>query len=112
MPILSPTLSWTHIRNYCEKFRWRDPKTNLLTEGYNPPKHIPQKNIEKVPFSIKFITSKGRVEVGWCICLKVYRRKHQRLLMFVESGEKRIARDYLIMEVNGTRFVTRSINSL
>ncbi len=110
MPTHSPTLSWHHIRNYCEKFRWRDPRSHLLTEGYNPPKSVPEKEIERVPFYIKFITGKGKVEEGYCICLKVVRKRHQRMVQFVESKEIRWVRDYLVMEINGTRFVTRTID--
>lgn len=110
MPTTAPTLSWTHIRNYCEKFRWRDPRTHCFTEGYNPPSTVPSKDVERVPFSIKYITGKGKVEQGWCICLKVNRRKHQRTIMFVDSQEIRIVRDYLVMEVNGTHFVTRTLS--
>ncbi len=111
MPTIAPTLSWHHIRNYCEKFRWVDPHSKIVTEGYNPPKSIPEKDVERVPFFIKFITGKGRVEQGYCVCMKVNRERHQRLVQFVDSHEFRWVRDYLVMEINGTRFVTRTISA-
>lgn len=108
MPYQQPVLSWLHIRDFCEKFAWKDSQSGLLTEGYNPPAHA--LNAERVPFSIKYITGKGVVEQGRCVCVKVDRKLHQRLVMFVDSGEFRRVRDYLVMEINGTRFVTRSIS--
>lgn len=110
MPRNASYMSWVHIRDYCEKFRWTDPHTKLVTEGYNPPSTIPQDQIERVPFSIKYITSKGVVESGYCVCLKVNNRRHQRMVQFIPSNEIRWIRDYLVLEVNGTRFITRSFD--
>lgn len=107
MPREQPVISWHHLRLYCEKFTWTDPVTGLITEGYNPPKGVVG---ERVPFNIRYITLNGNMESGRCICLKVDNRKHLRLVQFVDSGEIRWIRDYLVMEVNGTRFVTRSIH--
>ncbi len=109
MPKITPIQSWNHLRDYCEKFRWPDPRTGIITEGYNPPSSVNKKDVERVPFFIRYITGKGRVESGYCVCLKVNRRRHQRMVQFVESQQIRIVRDYLVIEVNGTRFVTRSI---
>ncbi len=110
MPYATPTLSWFHIRDFCEKFSWRDPSTGIVTEGYTPPSSVARTEVQRVPFTIKYITSKGVVESGRCICLKVNRRKHMRLVMFVDSNEIRWIRDYLVLEISGTRFVTRSIS--
>lgn len=107
MPRQQPKVSWHHIRNYCEKFSWTDPRSGLVTEGYNPPSGV---SATRVPFNVKYITVDGNVESGRCVCLKVNRKAHQRMVMFVNSGEIRWIRDYLVMEVNDTLFVTRSVD--
>ncbi len=81
--------------------------SGLPTEGYNPPEGV---SSERVPFTVKYITLNGMVESGRVVSLKVIPRKHQRMVMFVDSGEIRWIRDYLVMEVNGTRFVTRTVD--
>lgn len=83
---------------------WRDATTGLDTTGYNPPQGAD--NLRRVPFFIKYITAEGRLEQGNCICLKVNTRRHQRTIQYVNSQEIRTVRDYLVVEVDGTRFVT------
>ena len=104
MPKKQPTQSFQMIRNYTEKFSWRDKRTGLVTVGYNPPKNANE--LKRVPFYIRFVTGKGLLEEGYCECIKVFRRKHQRMVKFVDSGEIRMVRDYLVIEIDGTRFVT------
>ena len=104
MPKIQPTMSYQHIRNYTEKFSWIDRRTGLKEIGFNPPKTAV--NIERVPFFIRYITRDGKVESGHAVCLKVDLRRKQRLIQFIESNEMRRVRDYLIIEIDGTRFVT------
>ena len=110
MPKQSPTLSYTLLRNYTELFQWVDPTTGQQRKGFNPPAGAQQ--VERVPFYIKFITSSGKVEEGNVVCISVDAQRQQRKIKFVEdwknikSGEIRIAYDYLILEVDGTRFVS------
>lgn len=104
MPNIAPSQSWQSLRNYMEKFAWRDKSTGLMTTGYNPPQSATE--IQRVPFFVRFVTGKGRLEQGNTICLKVNRRTHQRMIQFVPSGEIRWLRDYLVIEVDGTRIIT------
>jgi hypothetical protein len=105
MPTKKPTKSWVEVRDLTEKFEWRDPKTGIVTRGFNPPGGKDGKGVSRVPFHIKYITGKGCVEEGFCICLKVYPNK-QRMIQYVESKQIRRVRDYLIMEIDGIRIVT------
>lgn len=104
MPTSTPSVSFQQLRNYMEKFCWVDPHTGLKTTGYNPPKSV--KKVSRVPFFVKYVTVKGRFECGNAVCLKVFPRKHQRMIQFVESKEIRIIRDYLVIEVDGMSIVT------
>lgn len=104
MPTRQPTQSWQNLRNYMEKWTWTDARTGLDTTGYNVPTNA--KNARQVPFHIRFVTKKGVLEEGNVVCLKVNRRKHERLVKFVASDEIRRVYDYLIIEVDGTRFIT------
>lgn len=104
VPKQSPTLSYTLLRNYTELFQWTDPTTGQQRKGFNPPAGAQQ--VERVPFYIKFITSSGKVEEGNVVCISVDAQRQQRKIKFVHSGEIRIAYDYLILEVDGTRFVS------
>lgn len=106
MPINTPILSWTEIRNYAERFEWRDPRTGVTVRGFNPPGGKDGKGVQRVPFHIKYITSKGEVEQGLVVCLKVYPELRQRMIQFVESKQIRRVRDYLIISIDGIRFVT------
>ena len=104
MPVIAPKVSWQMLRNYMEKFCWTDVRTGLRTTGYNPPKGA--RDVMRVPFHFTFVTGNGRTHTGNFICLKVNRRKHLRMVKSVESGETRWMRDYLVIEVDGTRVVT------
>jgi len=105
MPKTSPSVSFQFIRNYTEKFQWRDARTGLLTIGYNPPKKAQE--LSRVPYFIRYVTGKGRLESGHVITLKVDRRRHQRTIQFVDNPSQiRVVRDYLVIEVDGTRFIT------
>lgn len=104
MPTLQPTMSFQKLRDFTEKWSWIDPKTGIRTNGYNYPRKA--KGVERVPFSIKYVTLKGELEQGLVICLKVYPHHHQRMIQFVESKEIRRISDYLVIECDGTRFIT------
>lgn len=128
MPTKQPSTSWQRIRDYTEKFQWRDKRTGLMTTGYNPP--VGAQDLSRVPFFIRYVTGKGRLEQGNAVCLKVDRRKHLRMIQFVtdpslmptsarvsarsripalptrSSSAIRYVRDYLIIEIDGTRFIT------
>ena len=75
-----------------------------MTTGYNPPQSAA--DICRVPFHVKYVTGKGRLEEGNAISLRVDRCRHQRTIKFIESGEIHIIRDYLVIEVDGTRVIT------
>ena len=105
MPRNTPSQSFQNLRNYTEKFQWRDKTTNLMTTGYNPPQGAAE--LSRVPYFIKYVTGKGRLEFGNVITLKVDRRRHQRTIQFVDNPSQiRVVRDYLVIEVDGTRFIT------
>ena len=112
MPTKKPTRSWNEVRNMTEKFEWRDPRTGIVTRGYNPPGGKDGRGVKRVPFHIRYITGKGCVEEGFCTCLKVYPELRQRMVQFVgpdgTGGSRQIrrVRDYLIMEIDGIRIVT------
>ncbi len=101
---MQPRESFQFLRNYMEKFTWRDKRTGLMTTGYNPPQSAQE--LARVPFHVKYVTGKGRLEQGNAVCLKVDRRKHLRMIQFVESGAIRYIRDYLVIECDGTRIIT------
>lgn len=91
-----------------------------MTTGYNPPAGV--QDLSRVPFFIKYVTGKGKFEQGTAICLKVDRRKHLRMIQFIpkttiptqtasipsrrSNNAIRYVRDYLIIEINGTRIIT------
>ena len=104
MPYKGPEQSYQNIRNYAEKWRWRDPKSKIITTGYLPPANATE--VSQVPVFIKYITLKGKLESGNVVTLKVDVRRHQRMVMFVESKEVRIINDYLVISIDGTRFIT------
>ena len=104
MPTKQPTISWQQLRNYMEQWTWWDPRTGSERTGFNPPEGA--KEVRQKPFYFQAITSKGELISGEAICLKVFRDLHQRMIRFVESGQIRRIRDYLVMEVNGVRVVT------
>lgn len=102
MPTKQPKLSFTTIRNYAERFSWKEH--GETKQGINPPAHAT--NIQHLPFYVKYITSKGVLEEGLVVTLKVFPDVQQRMIQFVNSGEIRRIRDYLILEIDGHRFVT------
>lgn len=103
MPKKEPEMSYTLLRNYTELFRWKDAGGSEH-KGFNPPDDAVDK--ERVPFFIRYVTSSGKVEEGMVTCVSVQPERLQRKIRFVASGEIRIVYDYLVMEVDGTRFTT------
>lgn len=99
-----PTQSYTELRRYMEKWQWNDPRTGCWVTGFNPP--LTARNVQRMPFYIKFLTKSGHVDIGTCVCLAVDIDRHQRKVQFVESGEIRVVNDILVLEVDGTRFIT------
>ena len=63
-------------------------------------------DVERVPFFIRYITTTGKVESGSVVCISVQPERAQRKIKFVQSGEIRIVNDHLIIEVDGTKFLT------
>lgn len=104
MPYKGPEQSYQNIRNYAEKWQWRDPKSKIMTTGYMVPKSA--KEVSQVPVFIKYVTLKGNLESGNVITLKVNARRHQRMIKFIESNEIRWISDYLVISIDGTRFIT------
>ena len=110
MPRRQPTKNWQELRELTEKWQWRDPKTGVRVTGYNPPEKAQK---QQVPFYIKYLTLRGVVEEGNCICLKVFlhggisgKGAHQRMIQFVESKQVRRICDILIMEVDGMKIIS------
>ena len=101
---IRPTQSYTELRRYTEKWQWDDPRTGRRTTGYVHPQTA--RNVQRMPFYIKFLTKSGHVDAGNCVCLSVDTMRHQRRVQFVESGEIRVVNDVLVFEVDGTRFIT------
>lgn len=99
-----PTQSYTELRRYMEKWQWNDPRTGCRVTGFNPPQTA--RNVQRMPFYIKFLTKSGHVDIGTCVCLAVDIDRHQRKVQFVKSGEIRVVNDILVLEVDGTRFIT------
>lgn len=110
MPIKSPVLSWTQIRNYAERWSYEVPGTRgadgkpLRTLSFNVPESA-RKSAKQVPYFLRAVTGKGELIEGMVITLKVL-KNHQRLVKFTESNEIRCIRDYLIISIDGVRFVT------
>lgn len=99
-----PTQSYTNLRAYTEKWSWLDPRTNARVTGYTHPQTA--REVHRVPFYIKFLTKTGHVDEGTCVCLSVDTNRHQRKVQFVESKQIRVVNDILVLEVDGTRFIT------
>ena len=105
-------MSWEAIRTLTERFTWRDQKTGVQVTGFNPPGGKDGKDVERVPYHIKYITGKGVCEQGTVVTIKVFPELRQRMVMFVgpdgKGGSRQIrrVRDYLIMEIDGIRIVT------
>ena len=103
MPKQQPVLSWTQIRNYAERWSWADQRTGVKVTGYNVPDGAKEKR--QVPYFLRVVTLKGELMQGEVITLKVL-KNHRRLVRFVQSGEIRNIADYLIISIDGIRFVT------
>ena len=99
-----PRQSYQNLRAYCEKWQWTDSRTGQQVTGYVHPQTA--RNVKRKPFFIRFLTKTGHVDEGNCVCLSVDILKHQRKVQFVESGEIRVVNDILVLEVDGTRFIT------
>ncbi len=104
MPTKKPVRSWEQLRDFCEKWQWIDRRTGVTVKGYNPPANALDK--KQVPYYVKYITIEGKVEEGEVVTLKVFLRERQRMIRYIHSGEIRRIRDYLIIEVDGARFIT------
>jgi len=104
MPKNTPVLSWTQIRNYAERWSWTDVRTGVRVTGLNVPEKAKDK--AQVPYFLRVVTLKGELMEGEVITLKVWPEKHRRLIRFTQSGEIRNIADYLIISIDGIRFVT------
>lgn len=100
----NPKQSYTNLRAYTEKWQWIDPRSKQIVTGYVHPQTATQ--VERHPFYIKFVTKTGHVDAGNCVCLSVNTLTHQRKVQFIPSGEIRVVNDILVLEVDGTRFIT------
>ena len=101
---MSPTQSYTELRRYTEKWSWLDPRSNARVTGYAPPQTA--LHPERVPFYIRFLTKTGHVDEGNCVCLSTDPLRHQRKVQFIDSKQIRVVNDILVLEVDGTRFIT------
>lgn len=99
-----PTQSYTELRRFTEKWEWDDPRTGQRVTGYVHPQTA--HNLARHPFFIRFLTKKGYVVEGRCVCLSVDVARHQRKVQFVQSNDIRVVNDILVLEVDGTRFIT------
>lgn len=99
-----PTQSFTALRQFTEKWRWEDPRSGRPVTGYAHPPTA--RKVERLSFYIKFVTKTGHVDEGDCVCLSADVMRHQRKVQFVNSGEIRVVNDILVLEVDGTRFIT------
>lgn len=102
MPSAQPTLSYTRIRDYAERFEWLDPVTKERRVGFNPPDGA--LNRRRLPFHLRAITEEGKPLEGEVICVGVNASLRMRQVQFVTSGETRWVSDLLIIEIDGVRF--------
>lgn len=113
----SPKQSFQQIRNYLEKWEWEDPITGIMTRGFMAPANAKKKR--RVPAYVKFVTLKGEYREAFVTTLAVDPRRHQRKVKLEYGGqgkaikgkglqkdEIRIINDYLIIEIDGIRFIT------
>lgn len=103
MPVKESKISFNMIRMYAEKFSYTDEQ-GLSRVSFNPPAGA--RDVKRVPFFISFITKEGRLVEGNVICISVDLARRQRKVQFVESGEIRRVRDYLICAIDGVKFIT------
>ena len=96
-------MSWQDLRTLLEKFSWID-KAGVKVTGFNPPANAAE--VKRKRAFVKYLTLDGRTESGVVECCRVFLDKHQRLLLFPESGQFRRVCDILIMEVDGIRIVS------
>lgn len=106
MPRKSPETSYTHIRDYAERWTWRDPLSGVLQEGFDPPSNARDK--QRKPFHIVAITKDGRRIEGDVVTLNVrpYGATTLRDVKFVQSGEVRMVDDQRIVSIDGVRFIS------
>lgn len=97
-----PNVSYQNIRYYTGKWSWIDRRTGMRTIGYAPPKGA--KELQRVPFHIKYVTRSGRLEEGDCVCMRIDRREGRRMIQYITSKQFRWVYDSLIIEIDGTRF--------
>ena len=64
-----PSEHWQKVRMFAEKWQWQDKRTGLMTVGYNPPPGV--QKLSRVPFFVRYVTKKGRLESGMVISLEV-----------------------------------------
>ena len=124
MPIQKPTLDYSQIRNYAERWQWIDPHSGQTVTGFNPPSGAVDKH--HVPFSITFLSEDGMPYKGRAVCIGVNTAQRSRRLQFLEEaylqmpgftdrqrremfkfipkGEVRQVSDILILEIDGVRF--------
>lgn len=96
--------SYQELRRFTEKWQWIDPRSGQRVVGYVHPQTA--RKVERVPFCIKFLTKTGHVDVCEAVCLKVDVLRHQRMIQIVGSKQIRTVNDILVLEVDGTRFIT------
>lgn len=113
----SPKQSFQLIRNYLEKWEWEDPATGITTRGFMAPVNAKKKR--RVPAFVKFVTLKGEYREAFVTTLAVDPRRHQRKVKLefdeqnqategkgLQKDEIRVINDYLIIEIDGVRFIT------
>ena len=105
-------MSWQQLRTLTEKWSWRDPKTGVRVQGFNPPEKAAEKR--QVSYYIKYLTLRGAVEEGEVVTLKVFlhgglsgKGAHQRMIQFTASKQVRRICDILIIEIDGIRIIAQ-----
>ena len=102
MPKKVEKLSWQTIRNYAERWSWEEH--GETKQGINVPAGAV--NVQRVPYFVRYVTKEGVLEEGMVVTLRVFPEQFQRMVQFVKSREIRRIRDYLIIEIDGHRFMT------
>lgn len=104
MPKKQPTMSYTLLRNYTEKFQWINPKTGIKEKGFNPPADAVDK--ERVPFFIRYLTLSGKTHCGEVTCIAVDVANGQRDIKYVTSNVIHTINDQFVLEVDGVEFLS------